>query len=121
MKRQLLHWKIIYVFFQRNCKKNVSLQQSFWAGKAGRSEIYFHGTTIDQNVYIGKEFYGQTPSLGCLCTKEIWDEEGKLIYSDQQKLVDAWMQSPDQKGYAYVLELKESDWEMFDKNINTTL
>ncbi|MHC0443215.1 hypothetical protein [Flavobacterium sp. 3-210] len=106
-------------FFSKEMQKNLSLQQSYWAGKAGRSEIYFHGTTIDQNLYIGKEFYGQTPSLGCLCTSEVWDNDGKLISSDQQKLVDTWMQSGDEKGFAYVLELKESDWKMFEKNINT--
>jgi hypothetical protein len=108
-------------FFPKEIRKNLSLQQSYWAGKAGRSEIYFHGTTIDQNLYIGKEFYGQTPSLGCLCTSEVWNNEGKLISSDQQKLVDTWMRSGDEKGFAYVLELKDSDWEMFEKNINTLL
>ncbi|SFE11071.1 hypothetical protein [Flavobacterium phragmitis] len=108
-------------FFPGEMRNNLSLQQSYWAGKAGRSEIYFHGTTIDQNLYIGKEFYGQTPSLGCLCTSEIWNDDGKLISSDQQKLVDAWMQSGNEDGYAYVLELNESDWKMFEKNINTLL
>lgn len=108
-------------FFPKEMQQNLSLQQSYWAGKSGRSEIYFHGTTIDQNLYIGKEFYGQTPSMGCLCTKEIWDEAGNLISSDQQKLIDAWMLSSEEKGYAYVLELKESDWESFEKNINKIL
>lgn len=100
-------------------QKNTILQQSFWAGKAGRSEIYFHGTTIDPTLYVHTRFSGQTPSLGCLCTQEIWDANGKLVSSDQQKLVDAYLQTPGKSGYAFVIELKESDWKQLELDINT--
>ena len=105
-------------FFPNKLRENALLQQSFWAGKAGRSEIHFHGTTIDQNLYIGKEFYPQTPSMGCLCCIETWDNEGNLIESSQQKLVDTWLETPNEMGYAYVLELQESEWKMLEDAIN---
>jgi len=107
-------------FFPKELQTNTLLQQSFWAGKAGRSEIHFHGTTIDSNLYKGKEFYPQTPSMGCLCSLETWDKDGNLMQSDQQKLVNTWLKTPNEKGYAYVLELNESDWELFDEKINKT-
>jgi hypothetical protein len=108
-------------FFPKKLQSNLSIQQTFWAGKAGRGEIHFHGTTIDQEIYKKQIFYGQTPSMGCLCTKEIWDKNGNLLQSDQQKIVNMWQKTKTEKGYAYVLELNESDWKMFEKNINTLL
>lgn len=108
-------------FFPKKLQSNLSVQQAFWAGKAGRSEIHFHGTTIDQEIYKKQIFYGQTPSMGCLCAKEIWDEEGNLKESDQQKIVNMWQKTKTENGYAYVLELDESDWKVFEKNINIVL
>jgi hypothetical protein len=107
------------VFFPNELRNNTLLQQTFWAGKAGRSEIHFHGTTIDSNLYLGKPFYHQTPSMGCLCANETWDIDGNLVESSQQKLVNTWLQTPNEKGYAYVLELKESDWKLLEEKINT--
>lgn len=105
-------------FFPKELRTNTLLQQTFWAGKAGRSEIHFHGTTIDQNLYSGKEFYPQTPSMGCLCSNETWDKDGNLVESSQQKLVTTWLKTPSEKGYAYVLELQESDWNALEEKIN---
>lgn len=105
-------------FFPAALQNNTLLQQTFWAGKAGRTEIHFHGTTIDQNLYLGKEFYPQTPSMGCLCANETWDNKGSLIESSQQQLVNTWLETPNEKGYAYVLELQESDWMLLEQAIN---
>lgn len=105
-------------FFPKELRNNSLLQQTFWAGKAGRSEIHFHGTTIDPNLYSDKEFYPQTPSMGCLCSNETWDKDGNLLESSQQKLVNTWLETPNEKGYAYVLELQESDWNALEEKIN---
>ncbi|NDP27233.1 MAG: hypothetical protein GZ087_07390 [Flavobacterium sp.] len=105
-------------FFPKELRNNSLLQQTFWAGKAGRSEIHFHGTTIDQNLYFGKEFYPQTPSMGCLCSNETWGKDGNLLESSQQKLVNTWLKTPSEKGFAYVLELQESDWEGLTKKLD---
>ena len=105
-------------FFPKELRNNTLLQQTYWAGKAGRSEIHFHGTTIDSDLYTDKEFYPQTPSMGCLCSNEAWDKEGNLIESDQQKLVDTWLKTLGESGFGYVLELQESDWSQLENNLN---
>lgn len=64
-----------------------SLWQSYDAGLLGRSEIIAHGTTIPSEYYAGKSYYPNTPSLGCLCSPEVWDATGKRRRSVQE----AWM------------------------------
>ena len=69
--------------------KVTALYEAYYAGKLGRSEIIAHGTTIDPEFYRGQIFYPCTPSLGCLCSPEIWDEDGRISYSAQQQILDA--------------------------------
>jgi hypothetical protein len=79
--------------------------ESFRAGKIGRTEIIAHGTTIDPKYFTGKSFFPVSPTLGCLCAKEIWDpSSGRLVDSDQLKLVNAFLQTPGSKGYFMVIE-----------------
>jgi hypothetical protein len=81
------------------------MQESFIAGKAGRTEIIAHGTTIDPAYFAGKKYYPVSPTLGCLCAREIWDPAtGKLKESDQLKLVNAFLQTPGTKGYFMVID-----------------
>ncbi|MEO7962232.1 MAG: hypothetical protein ABIR19_11830 [Ginsengibacter sp.] len=81
------------------------IYDSYYAGLAGRNEIIAHGTTIDPAYYNDKTYYPLTPSMGCLCTREIWD--GKRIESDQQKLVNALLQGGGANGYCVVIELDD--------------
>ncbi len=84
------------------------LYESFYAGKAGRTEIIAHGTTVDPDYYTGKSYYPQTPTMGCLCTKEIWsDVDGKRLVSDQQKLVTALKRVGGANGYCVVIEIND--------------
>lgn len=78
------------------------LYETFYAGAAGRNEIIAHGTTINPDYYKGSPYYPLTPTEGCLCTKELWD--GKLIESDQQKLVNALLSAGGAKGFVVVIE-----------------
>lgn len=79
---------------------------TFFAGMAGRTEIIAHGSTVDPSYYKGTPYYPLTPTLGCLCTKETWNEEtGKRRQSDQQKLVDAVLKAGGANGYYIVVEL----------------
>ena len=76
---------------------------------AGRTEIIAHGTTVDPAYYKGKPYFPLTPTQGCLCTKEIWDESsGKLLESDQQKLADAVSKAGGPYGYTIVINLDDS-------------
>lgn len=79
------------------------LYESYYAGLAGRSEIIAHGTTINPEYYKGKPYYPLTPTEGCLSTREVWN--GKLVESDQEKLVNALLEAGGASGYLLVLEL----------------
>jgi len=81
------------------------LYEVWYAGLAGRNAIISHGTTIDPELYKGKPYYPMTPTEGCLCTKEFWD--GKLTYSDQQRLVSALLKAGGAHGYVVVIELDD--------------
>ena len=85
-----------------------SMQQSYWAGKVGRTEIIAHGTTIDPAYFKGKPFYPCTPTLGCLCAKETWDPRtGKLLQSDQLDMVNAFLSTPGVDGYLLVINIDD--------------
>lgn len=89
-------------------REDASMFEAYEAGRAGRSEIIVHGTTINPAFYEGTSYYPMTPSLGCLCTIEIWSEDdGTAIRSDQRELVEAWKALPgaDRGGVLVVLEL----------------
>jgi hypothetical protein len=66
-----------------------SLWESYRAGKLGRTEIIAHGTTIDPEFYREQPYFPCTPSLGCLCSPEIWDEGGCRSYSAQAMWIQA--------------------------------
>lgn len=86
----------------------LPLYESFFASKAGRTEIIAHGTTVNPGYYISQPYYPLTPTQGCLCTKEIWsDVDGKRVESDQQKLVDALKKAGGANGYCIVIEIDD--------------
>ncbi|MDP4115993.1 MAG: hypothetical protein Q8903_07655 [Bacteroidota bacterium] len=82
---------------------------AFYAGKAGRSEIVSHGTAIDPSYYSKEKYTPFTPSLGCLSTKEIWDKDGRLVESDQLKLLKAIGSTNKTKGFLVVVELDDKN------------
>ena len=84
------------------------MQEAFLAGKAGRSEIIAHGTTIDPDFFVNRPFYPISPTLGCLCAREIWDPAtGRLVESDQQSLSDTYRGAPGRDGYLFVINLDD--------------
>lgn len=86
----------------------MPLYESFYASKAGRTEIIAHGTTVNTEYYKGQPWYPQTPTEGCLCTKEIWSTvDGKRMDSDQQKLVNALKVAGGAYGYCIVIEIDD--------------
>lgn len=88
----------------------LPIYEAFYAGKAGRNEIIAHGTTIDPEFYSGKSYYPFTPSLGCLTTKEIWNEEtGRIKESDQIKLMNALSSLKTHEGYFIVVNLDDNN------------
>lgn len=84
------------------------ITESFYAGKAGRTEIIAHGTTIDPEYFTGKPFYPLTPTMGCLCAKETWNIfNGKIMQSEQFNLVNTFLSSPGNTGYLMVINLDD--------------
>lgn len=84
------------------------LYETFYASKAGRTEIIAHGTTVDPEYYKGLPFYPHTPTEGCLATKEIWSAvDGKRTQSDQQQLVNALIKAGNTNGYGVVIEIDD--------------
>lgn len=84
------------------------LTESFFAGKIGRSEIIAHGTTIDPEYFKDKPYYPISPTLGCLCAKEIWNvTSGRLLVSEQFNLYSAFTSTPGNKGYLIVINIDD--------------
>jgi len=95
-------------FLPASWKNYYPVFEAYYAGKAGRTEIISHGTTVNPEYYKGQTYYPLTPTQGCLCTKEIWSTvDGKRIESDQQKLVDAVKKAGGANGYCIVIEIDD--------------
>lgn len=90
-----------------NFKNFQPLMQTYFASQIGRTEIIAHGTTVDPAYYKGQPYYPQTPTEGCLCTKENWDANGNRLESDQQKLVNAVKIAGGPDGYIIVIEIDD--------------
>lgn len=65
----------------------TALWESYEAGRIGRTEIIAHGTTIDPAFYEKQSYWPHTPSLGCLCSPEWWNNQGMRERSVQE----AWI------------------------------
>jgi len=86
--------------------KIPAMTESFYAGRAGRSAIIAHGTTINPTYFKKQPFYPATPTLGCLCAQEIWNPStGKLLVSDQLEMVNGFLATPGADGYLMVINL----------------
>ena len=89
-------------------KSRSSMYESFRAGKAGRTEIIAHGTTIDPEYFSGKPYHPVSPTLGCLCAQETWDPKtGRLMESDQLLLSQTFTRTGDSTGYLVVINLDD--------------
>lgn len=81
------------------------LWESYYAGKMGRSEIIAHGTTIPMEFYKNQPYYPCTPSLGCLCSPEWWDDSGKLIKSEQKEWIEVLQKNNLNPQYLLVVDI----------------
>ena len=82
------------------------LMEAYNAGRVGRTEIIAHGTTISPDWFTNKTYYPISPTLGCLCGREIWDPQtGRIINSDQLDMVNAFVSTKGTQGYLIVINL----------------
>lgn len=92
----------------KELREYYPLYQSYYAGKAGRTEIIIHGTTVNPAYYTAQPYFPLTPTMGCLTSKEIWDEQsGQRVQSDQQKLINALIAAGGANGYAVVINIDD--------------
>ena len=84
------------------------MMEAWAAGAIGRTEIIAHGTTIDPEYYRGKPFYPLTPTMGCLCARELWNvTTGHPLVSEQNDLVNAFLATTGRKGMLIVVNLDD--------------
>ena len=82
------------------------MQEAWWAGQVGRTEIMAHGTTIDPEWWRGTPFHPLTPSHGCLTCDEHWSPDtGARLRSDQQSLADAVIRAGGAPAWFVVVEI----------------
>jgi len=86
----------------------LPIYEAYYAGKAGRTEIIAHGTTIDPEFYAAQPYYPNTPSLGCLTAKELWSgKDGQCLISDQLRFIQAFRSAGSKEGFLVVVELDD--------------
>jgi hypothetical protein len=89
-------------------RNTSSLTEAYYAGKLGRNSIIAHGTTIDPEYFKNKPWYPLTPTMGCLCAKELWNvSNGRLLVSDQYNLMSAFVSTAGSRGYLYVIDIDD--------------
>lgn len=88
------------------------IQQSYWAGRIGRSLFRIHGTGESPDFFKGKERYPQesynwNPSIGCLSALELYDQTGTLQQAHMPELLRVlrMVGGPNFAGYLVVVEL----------------
>ena len=91
------------------------IQQSYWAGKMGRSLIRIHGSGEASDFFSGKalyppDSYNWNPTIGCLSALEVYDKTGKLQQADMPKIINALtaVGGKNFAGYMIVVEIPRS-------------
>ena len=93
----------------------LPIQQTYWAGKAGRNYFRIHGTGEASDFFSNSRRYpaseGWNPTLGCLSAIEIYDDAGRLQRADMPKILGALtaIGGDDFSGYLVVVEVPETD------------
>ncbi|MBS1496055.1 MAG: hypothetical protein JSU03_06960 [Bacteroidetes bacterium] len=92
----------------KNWQDYFPIYQTYYAGKAGRTEIIAHGTTINPEYYRTQPYYPIPPTQGCLSTTEIWNENtGHQTRSDQRALINAMLKAGGSHGYTIVININD--------------
>jgi len=69
------------------------IQESYWAGKAGRNYFRIHGTGDAPSLFANNQRYpasaGWNPTIGCLSAIELYDNQGQLIQADMPDILNA--------------------------------
>lgn len=88
-------------------KEYLPVYESYYAGLSGRRVIVAHGNADDPAFYNDKRFSPFTPTQGCLSSIEVWNDKGRLIKSDQIKLMNAFFSTGELYGYLIVVDIND--------------
>jgi len=103
------------------------MQQSYWAGKIGRSLFRIHGSgeapTFFSDRARAAESANWNPTIGCLSALELYDETGRLVAADMPKILNALTAAggPAFSGYMVVAEMPGSTSPISVSDIETAL
>jgi len=115
-------YKNMYASLLPSSWKNYEgVYESFYAGAIGRSAVIMHGTTIDPGFYKTETYYPQTPSLGCLCSYEEWNDSGYRTNSNQQKIVNVLNSIRSSSGYVVVIDIDNKQKEVKIEEVQSLL
>ena len=94
-------------------RNDFSMQQSYWAGKAGRSLFRVHGSGEAPTFFTNNSRYpdsaGWNPTIGCLSALELYDETGRLQQADMPKILSALTATGGQNFSGYLIVVETSD------------
>lgn len=88
-----------------------AMQQTYWAGKAGRGLFRIHGTGDAPDFFSSKskipESYNWNPTIGCLSALELYNEKGQLLDAHMPKILKALetVAGPKFTGYLVVVDV----------------
>ena len=103
-------------------RNHTPMMEAWSAGRIGRTGIIAHGTTIDPEYFKDKPFYPLTPTMGCLCAKELWNNtSGHPLVSEQLNLVSAYLSAPGKKAYLYVINIDDKRAPVTRQDIETLI
>jgi hypothetical protein len=100
-------------------RSDLAMQQSYWAGRAGRGLFRIHGSGEAPTFFTNNSRYptsaGWNPTIGCLSALELYDQTGRLQQADMPKILNALTAVGGQNftGYLIVVEIPGSDNQPF--------
>ena len=96
--------------------------EAFHAGRAGRSEIIAHGTTIRPDWYATNPWHPVSPSHGCLTAMESWSpDNGTRTSSDQNDLVSLLRHHQLSDGYVMVVNISDDPFPVSPAEVTALL
>lgn len=89
------------------------IQESYWAGKAGRGLFRIHGSGEAPSFFTNNSRYPNSanwnPTLGCLSALELYDDSGRLQQADMPRILSTLQAAGGGKltGYLIVVEVPD--------------
>ncbi len=103
------------------------MQQTYWAGKAGRGLFRIHGSGESTDFFTNNQRYpdsaGWNPAIGCLSAVELYDEVGQLQRADMPQILQQLTRAGGGRlaGYLLVVDIPGEETPVTLEEIQATL